>query len=433
MMKVPSRLGPPDLPVHVVPLLVRRVVLPVVGLAGVGVAVGLQRRIAELAIALIEAELDAEGGLGKQAGGLAGDDQLRSGSGRGGGRGRHRKVVGLAARQGQVGGGRDRREIGRGRLARAVDVEIDVGDVEPSAIGLRQRDQRAGRQADRQIVREGRAVDVRIVEELLRPEVVVLVGRDSPHPVDVEGIGRRPVQCRVEIEIAATEIGRRRCRRHHRVRRLRRRSPVACREAGEERREDIAPLVVGGGADHIGLLLPEGRTARHLIGLGEGAVLPDGHRALAGRVQVGLQRGLAHHDVALGLAARVGAEHEVGAGATPAAGTEGLRRDGVGIILGVVPDAVGVGLAVGHARQRDVGHAPDRRQIGAPGAGRICTGSERAVGGRVDHRGHAVQGTVGRSAGRRIGEHGRGLFVLRVCVSVCALVPRPRNWLVPSS
>ena len=228
----------------------------------------------------------------------------------------------------------------------------------------------------------------------------MLIRRDGVGAIEVEGVGRRPVARIVEVEGAARQVVRRPA--VHRVGLLGGGAPVARRESREQRREDVAPLVVGRRVEGVAGRRGARRraAARNDVGLGETAVLPQRDGALAGRVEVVLQRGLADQDVALGLAGRCRAEHEVGARRAPGAAAQRRARHGVGIVLAVVPDAAGVGLSVGHARNGHVAELRDGREILAPVGRRIEARAEIAVGRRDHHRRLAVERAVGRSRWR---------------------------------
>ena len=198
-----------------------------------------------------------------------------------------------------------------------------------------------------------------MVEEVFAVGVVVDVGRlgrDCRVAVVVERVGRVPVGIVVEVDVLGGPVARPvgpavvgvglGCDGR----------PVARGEAGEGLREHVAELVVGAARRDVDLV----RRARRAAAAGnrerlrQVGIFIDVEIALARGIEVGLQVGLADHHPGPGLAALLRAEHEVLARGPPGAGAQLHRLDLVGIILAVVPDAVGIRLAVGRAGQKQV-------------------------------------------------------------------------------
>ena len=279
-----------------------------------------------------------------------------------------------------------------GCLVRSVDEEIDVADVVGLArrrggIGFAERDQRAGRQADGQIVGKGRSVGIRLVQEQFAVGIVVNGRRCGVGPIPVESVGRRLVDGIIEVDGTARQVVRR--APVERVRLLGDRSPVSAGETREQLGEDVSPLIVGRDVECIrgGWDSGRGATAGDQVGLRQVGVLPERRVALSRRVEVRFEYGLAEDDVALGLAGLARDEHEIGVRRPPSVGSGVGRQlnasDQVIVVRGVVVDAQGVRCALEGAVDSDVGQPGERIEVGIPDTGRI--GAESG-NGRIGRR-----------------------------------------------
>ena len=238
-------------------------------------------------------------------------------------------------------------------------------------------------------------------------------GRDGRVAIIVEGVGCVPVGVVVEIDglgrpvvrpVGAAVIG---------VGLVGHGRPVAGRKSGERLRQHVAELVVRSArCDERGV----GRARRtaaagNRIGLRQIGVFIDVQATLAGGIEIRLQVGFTDHHPGLGLAALLRAEHEVLPGRAPGAGTELYRLDLVGIILPVVPHAVGIVLAVGRPRQQQVVLRGEALGDVVVPVGRWIEGAAAHlhVGGRDHH--HRVPGEF---AGGICQDIGRGAVLERV-------------------